>query len=207
MFCSLQKSKKYIKLNKGETVSAGGKVGDAAVIRFCYLSLGHSFVRFVLLDRTPSLTCRFTVRYWTDVLRVDAFLQIKTESGAKVNAGNRGMYKRWKERSHMRIATRGDEEAAAGGNGRPSATSGPGRKRKGPLPNANVRDELKGVEEVRKHRQKKVMRQKLAAGGKKGKGGPGAKSGPSPKQKRGSFKGGLGKTQPSFKGNRSTKKG
>ncbi|CAM6101614.1 unnamed protein product [Calypogeia fissa] len=152
-----KKSKKYIKLNKGEKVTAAGK--------------------------------------------------IKTESGAKVNAGNRGMYKRWKERSHMRVSTRGNEEDAreSGGNrGRSGPASGPGRKRKGPLPNANAKDELRGVEEVRKHRQKKAMRQKFAAG-KKGKGGSG-KSGQS--SKKGSFKGGLGnKKQPSFKGNRSTKKG
>ncbi len=36
-------------------------------------------------------------------------LQIKTESGAKVNAGNRGIYKKWKERTHMHVSTVGEE--------------------------------------------------------------------------------------------------
>ncbi|CAM6032706.1 unnamed protein product, partial [Sphagnum compactum] len=50
-----KKSKKFVKLNRGEKVSASGK--------------------------------------------------IKTESGAKVNAGNRGIYKKWKERTHMHVST------------------------------------------------------------------------------------------------------
>ncbi|KAG0595525.1 hypothetical protein M758_UG173900 [Ceratodon purpureus] len=61
-----RKNKKFIKLGKGETVSASGKV--------------------------------------------------KTESGAKVNAGNKGIYKKWKERSHMRVSTNAEEHDSGGFN-------------------------------------------------------------------------------------------
>ncbi|KAL3680282.1 hypothetical protein R1sor_023238 [Riccia sorocarpa] len=140
-----KKSKKYIKLNRGEKVTASGK--------------------------------------------------IKTESGAKVNAGNRGLYKRWKERSHMKVKTLGEE--ATGGQQGDSGGRGSysGKKRKGaPVANASAKNELRGVEEVRKHRQKKVMKSKMGKKGKDGKkggksgGGGGRKVG-----KGGSFKSGGGK--------------
>ncbi|KAL2612800.1 hypothetical protein R1flu_024492 [Riccia fluitans] len=144
-----KKSKKYVKLNRGETVSATGK--------------------------------------------------IKTESGAKVNAGNRGMYKRWKERSHMKVKTFGEE--AGGGSQGEAGDRGShfGRKRKGaPVANANAKNELKGVEEVRKHRQKRVMKSKAGKKGKDGKkggkpGGGGRKVGKGGSSKSGGGKGKKGK--------------
>lgn len=43
-------------------------------------------------------------------------MQVKTESGAKVNAGNKGIYKKWKERSHMRVSTNAEEHDSGGFN-------------------------------------------------------------------------------------------
>ncbi|CAK9231670.1 unnamed protein product [Sphagnum troendelagicum] len=128
-----KKSKKFVKLNRGEKVSASGK--------------------------------------------------IKTESGAKVNAGNRGIYKKWKERTHMHVSTVGEEgdkgsynRFDTGCRGRGGRGSGLGRS-KDSVPNATVRDELRGVEEVRKHRQKKVMKHSSGRGGKTGGGSRGGKGG------------------------------
>ncbi|CAM6059125.1 unnamed protein product [Sphagnum tenellum] len=128
-----KKSKKFVKLNRGEKVSASGK--------------------------------------------------IKTESGAKVNAGNRGIYKKWKERTHMHVSTVGEEgdkgsynRFDTGCRGRGGRGSSLGRS-KDSVPNATVRDELRGVEEVRKHRQKKVMKHSSGRGGKTGGGSRGGKGG------------------------------
>ncbi|BBN17990.1 ATP-dependent RNA helicase DDX54/DBP10 [Marchantia polymorpha subsp. ruderalis] len=149
-----KKGKKYVKLNRGETVSASGK--------------------------------------------------IKTESGAKVNAGNRGMYKRWKERTHMKVTTLGEEgggDSRGGSSDRGGAQAG--RKRKGaPVANADAKNELRGVEEVRKHRQKKAMKSKLAKKGKDQKKGGSKPGGPRKVGKGGSFKSGGGKGKSSGKGRR-----
>ncbi|CAK9879987.1 unnamed protein product [Sphagnum jensenii] len=133
-----KKSKKFVKLNRGEKVSASGK--------------------------------------------------IKTESGAKVNAGNRGIYKKWKERTHMHVSTvengtgsrRGGRGGLGGGRGHGGSRGRGGRgsslgRSKDSVPNATVRDELRGVEEVRKHRQKKVMKHSSGRGGKTGGGSWGGK--------------------------------
>lgn len=128
-----KKNKKFVKLNKGEQVTASGK--------------------------------------------------IKTESGSKVNAGNHGLYKKWKERSHMHVPTHGEADDAPGAlDGAPTSSrggrggrGGRGSSRgdsRGSLPNANVKNELRGVEEVRKERQKKAMRS-ARGGGKGGRGGGG----------------------------------
>ncbi|CAK9276295.1 unnamed protein product [Sphagnum jensenii] len=135
-----KKSKKFVKLNRGEKVSASGK--------------------------------------------------IKTESGAKVNAGNRGIYKKWKERTHMHVSTvehgtgswRGGRGGLGGGRGHGGSRGRGGRgsslgRSKDSVPNASVRDELRGVEEVRKHRQKKVMKHSSGRGGKTGGGSRGGKGG------------------------------
>ncbi|KAH9557438.1 hypothetical protein CY35_07G084300 [Sphagnum magellanicum] len=149
-----KKSKKFVKLNRGEKVSASGK--------------------------------------------------IKTESGAKVNAGNRGIYKKWKERTHMHVSTVGEEGdkgsynkfdtengtssrrgrrgGLGGGHGHGGSRGGGSRgsslvRSKDSVPNATVRDELRGVEEVRKHRQKKVMKHSSGRGGKTGGGSWGGKGG------------------------------
>eukprot|EP00249_Psilotum_nudum_P019645 c27355_g1_i1 orf=293-2674(-) len=105
--------------------------------------------------------------------------KIKTESGAKVNAGNRGLYRKWKERTHMEVSTQGEEDDSASARGGTNNTANYktatnrkmklGRRRE-PIPNLNVRNELRSVEEVRKQRQKKVSRHALKAGKAMGKG-------------------------------------
>ncbi|CAI5950113.1 unnamed protein product [Closterium sp. NIES-64] len=85
-----KKSKKYIKLNPGETLGPSGKV--------------------------------------------------RTESGTKTSAGSKGIYKRWKEKTHMRVGGRGPRMSGRGGAG------------------GRVRDELRSVDEVRKMRQTAIAR-------------------------------------------------
>ncbi|GJP64096.1 hypothetical protein CLOP_g21121 [Closterium sp. NIES-67] len=117
-----KKSKKYIKLNPGETLGPSGKV--------------------------------------------------RTESGAKTSAGSKGIYKRWKERTHMRVGGRGarggsafdaDEDAGGAGRGGFSRGRGGARGGRGGMSGrggsgGRVRDELRSVEEVRKMRQTAVAR-------------------------------------------------
>ncbi|KAJ4841689.1 putative DEAD-box ATP-dependent RNA helicase 29 [Turnera subulata] len=111
-----KRSKKYVKLNNGERVTASGKV--------------------------------------------------KTEGGAKVKATKTGIYERWKQRSHRKVSLTGraDGETAEntsgfsggrhfGGNNRKF-----GGKQQHSVPNANVRPEIKDLEQVRKERQKKANR-------------------------------------------------
>ncbi|EFJ35983.1 hypothetical protein SELMODRAFT_438217 [Selaginella moellendorffii] len=128
-----KRSKKYIKLNRGEKITASGK--------------------------------------------------IKTESGAKVNAGNRNLYKKWAERSHMKVSkfsNENDDDEKTDGRKRKGGfdrKNGSGRnKRMKQIPNAGARRELKGVEEVRKKRQesknKSTKKGGFANNRGKGKGGP-----------------------------------
>ncbi|KAL8134358.1 putative DEAD-box ATP-dependent RNA helicase 29 isoform X2 [Apium graveolens] len=132
-----KRSKKYIKLNSGDRVTASGKV--------------------------------------------------KTESGAKVKANKTGIYKRWKERSHNTISSRGSsrdgsaEEPTniAGARGRMDSRRFKGGKQRQSIPNAHVRSELKNNEQVRKERQKKATKlQQLKSNPKRGKKfGKGGKNG------------------------------
>lgn len=39
-------------------------------------------------------------------------MQIKNESGSKVDPGKGGLYKKWKERSHLQISTQGQGDDA-----------------------------------------------------------------------------------------------
>ncbi|KAK1361368.1 RNA helicase [Heracleum sosnowskyi] len=132
-----KRSKKYIKLNSGDRVTASGKV--------------------------------------------------KTESGAKVKANKTGIYKRWKERSHNTISSRGTsrdgsaEEPAniTGARGRMDSRRFKGGKQRQSIPNAHVRSELKNNDQVRKERQKKATKlQQLKSNPKRGKKfGKGGKNG------------------------------
>ncbi|XP_012065044.1 putative DEAD-box ATP-dependent RNA helicase 29 isoform X2 [Jatropha curcas] len=122
-----KRSKKYIKLNNGERVTASGK--------------------------------------------------IKTENGAKVKSKNTGMYKKWKERSHRKVSLKGigngenDEQTSSFSGDRQfrghNRKFNAGRKHHS-VPNANVRSEIKDLEQVRKERQKKankISHMKNKAGG------------------------------------------
>ncbi|KAG0475329.1 hypothetical protein HPP92_015015 [Vanilla planifolia] len=99
--------------------------------------------------------------------RVTATGKIKTESGAKVKSEKSGIYKKWKEKSHKKIAF-GESATDAS---RPDAKHGVhqargnqrnfrGRKnqRRPLLPNSNVKSELRDTEQVRKSRQQKANR-------------------------------------------------
>eukprot|EP00268_Persea_americana_P013770 TRINITY_DN1611_c0_g1_i4.p1 TRINITY_DN1611_c0_g1~~TRINITY_DN1611_c0_g1_i4.p1 ORF type:complete len:788 (+),score=170.54 TRINITY_DN1611_c0_g1_i4:1861-4224(+) len=114
--------------------------------------------------------------------RVTASGKIKTESGSKVKAAKTGIYKKWKERSHMKVSFTG---MPAGGNAE-EGTSSAGHRMQGtrrnfkggkqhrPLPNANVPSELRNAEQVRKGRQQKAnkasqMKNKSKKGTKRGK--------------------------------------
>ncbi|XP_006847227.2 putative DEAD-box ATP-dependent RNA helicase 29 [Amborella trichopoda] len=110
-----KRSKKYIKLNNGEHVTASGK--------------------------------------------------IKTEGGAKVKGTKTGIYKKWKERSHIKISAHGSSETDAqngvsdkGNQMRGNKRAFKGNKMKRSIPNANVPSELKDIEQVRKRRQQKAAR-------------------------------------------------
>eukprot|EP00252_Welwitschia_mirabilis_P002497 TRINITY_DN1244_c0_g2_i1.p1 TRINITY_DN1244_c0_g2~~TRINITY_DN1244_c0_g2_i1.p1 ORF type:complete len:801 (+),score=142.34 TRINITY_DN1244_c0_g2_i1:159-2561(+) len=114
--------------------------------------------------------------------KVTASGKVKTESGAKVKSGSSGLYKKWKERSHMNITSHGqDEEAHASGNGGSGhkVRNNHWNKRRKVIPNANVRDELKDFEQIRKQRQRKETQKILRTSNSKGRGkGPmGAKYG------------------------------
>lgn len=133
-----KRSKKYVKLNNGERVTASGKV--------------------------------------------------KTESGSKIKPGSGGLYKKWKERSHMHISAHGQgddshSKGSEGGAGNQARGGNGGdfhrHKKQRSIPNANVRDELRGVEQVRKQRQTKATKQILGSIKKKtnGKGVKGGKGG------------------------------
>lgn len=53
------------------------------------------------------------------VLASQNIVQIKTESGSKVKAAKTGIYKKWKERSHMKVSLHGmppDGNADEGSN-------------------------------------------------------------------------------------------
>ncbi|KAJ7518014.1 hypothetical protein O6H91_21G050900 [Diphasiastrum complanatum] len=104
--------------------------------------------------------------------------KIKTEAGVKVNAGNRGIYKKWKERTHMEVPTMNEERETghfhtaegrqhgsvnSGGHSKPFVSRNQKRHK---VPNAHVRSELRGVEEVRKHRQKEMIKKYASKGGK-----------------------------------------
>ncbi|GAQ91989.1 hypothetical protein KFL_008990010, partial [Klebsormidium nitens] len=106
--------------------------------------------------------------------------KVKSESGARVNAGQRqkGLYKKWQARTHMKVATAGEEgenrPAASGrgghsGSGRGRGGGGRGGGRSGP--GDKVRSEVRGVEEIRKERQKKVMKMGGVNRGRGGEGG------------------------------------
>ncbi|KAJ6997997.1 hypothetical protein NC653_014271 [Populus alba x Populus x berolinensis] len=99
--------------------------------------------------------------------RVTASGKIKTESGAKVKATKTGIYKKWKEGSHRKISLRGtnndgnaEEPTSFSGNRqfRGNDRNFRGSKKQHSLPNANVRSEIKDLEQVRKDRQKKADR-------------------------------------------------
>lgn len=113
--------------------------------------------------------------------KVSASGKIKTESGAKVNAGNRGLYKKWKERTHLQVTSYGEENNSADAKRRGSSKNrrnhATGTRRKDHksgkgriLPNANARDEIRSIEEVRKRRQQKVLHHTLKGGKGSGRG-------------------------------------
>ncbi|KAK3043671.1 hypothetical protein RJ639_000087 [Escallonia herrerae] len=129
--------------------------------------------------------------------RVTASGKIKTESGAKVKANKTGIYKRWKERSHNKISSRGtgyeggaEEATSFSGNTLRSEPSifclsiwpkteigsradnrrCRGGKKHPSIPNAHVRSEIKNLEQVRKDRQKKATKMSyMKSNSKKGK--------------------------------------
>lgn len=117
--------------------------------------------------------------------RVTASGKIKTESGAKVKATKTGIYKKWKEGSHRKISLRGtnndgnaEESTSFSGNRQLQGNNRNfrGSKKQHSLPNANVRSEIKDLEQVRKERQKKAdrvsyMKSKGSKGKKFGKNG------------------------------------
>ncbi|KAL9144633.1 hypothetical protein ABFS82_14G308600 [Erythranthe guttata] len=133
--------------------------------------------------------------------RVTASGKIKTESGAKATAKKTGIYKKWKERSHMTVSLkgtnnesttgassstgtpgsgfRGDNRRFDGGKGSPGSRGdnrrfdggkgspgfrgdnqrfNGGRGNNRSVPNAHLRSELKNPEQVWKERQKKADR-------------------------------------------------
>eukprot|EP00250_Pteridium_aquilinum_P018459 c24097_g1_i1 orf=84-2645(+) len=111
--------------------------------------------------------------------KVTASGKVKTESGARVNVNSRGIYKKWKERTHLQVSSHGEENETAGLGTRGSQKrmdfeAGNGRKgtrgrKNGKLPNANARDEIRSIEEVRKSRQKKFAKQGFKGGNKSNK--------------------------------------
>ncbi|KAK3000480.1 hypothetical protein RJ639_021313 [Escallonia herrerae] len=107
--------------------------------------------------------------------RVTASGKIKTESGAKVKANKTGIYKRWKERSHNKISSRGTgyeggEEATSFSGSRADNRRSRGGKKHPSIPNAHVRSEIKNLEQVRKDRQKKATKMSyMKSNSKKGK--------------------------------------
>ncbi|RWR92797.1 putative DEAD-box ATP-dependent RNA helicase 29 [Cinnamomum micranthum f. kanehirae] len=114
--------------------------------------------------------------------RVTASGKIKTESGSKVKAAKTGIYKKWKERSHMKVSFTGmpadgnAEEGTSSAGHRMQGTrrNFQGGKKHRPLPNANVPSELRNPEQVRKRRQQKAnkvsqMKNKSKKGKKHGK--------------------------------------
>jgi ATP-dependent RNA helicase DDX54/DBP10 len=122
--------------------------------------------------------------------RVTASGKVKTESGSRIKPGSGGLYKKWKERSHMHISAHGQgddnhaegSEGAAGNQARGNGRDFHRHKKQRPIPNANVRDELRGVEQIRKQRQQKATKQILGSSkkrtnGKGIKGGKGFKGG------------------------------
>ncbi|KAG9440335.1 hypothetical protein H6P81_020500 [Aristolochia fimbriata] len=131
-----KRSKKYVKLNNGERVTASGK--------------------------------------------------IKTEGGKKVKAEKTGIYKKWKERSHINISHRGGDGQT---EGKESADWRQGKNRnfKGgkkyrTVHNADVPSELKNPEQVRKKRQQKAahisyLKNRATKQNKHGKGGRSGKNG------------------------------
>ncbi|XP_057975765.1 putative DEAD-box ATP-dependent RNA helicase 29 isoform X2 [Malania oleifera] len=97
--------------------------------------------------------------------RVTATGKIKTESGSKVKANKTGIYKKWKERSHNKISLKGTVNDQNGENPTQGDRQlyGGGRKFRGnkkhcSIPNANVRSEIRDLDQVRKERQKKASR-------------------------------------------------
>ncbi|CAI0395844.1 unnamed protein product [Linum tenue] len=117
--------------------------------------------------------------------RVTASGKIKTESGAKVTATKTGIYKKWKDKSHRKVSFRGgsngdgnaeDSTSKSGGNNdRRFGKNGKFRGRNNgsrPVHNANLRSEIKDVDQVSKARQKKAdhishLKSKGSAKGKK----------------------------------------
>ncbi|KAL8467026.1 hypothetical protein ACS0TY_035923 [Phlomoides rotata] len=104
--------------------------------------------------------------------RVTASGKIKTESGSKLKSNKKGIYKRWKERSHQKVSLKGTGSDGTGEGATSSAGGGGlrgdynrykggkgGRFNRTTIPNAHVRSELKDHEQVRKERQKKSDRQ------------------------------------------------
>lgn len=61
-------------------------------------------------------------------LFINLFLQIKTESGAKVNTNKTGIYKRWKEQSHKKVSLKRTNDGTVEG-----ATTSAGKFRCEPL--------------------------------------------------------------------------
>ncbi|MCO5554546.1 hypothetical protein L7F22_008076 [Adiantum nelumboides] len=96
-------------------------------------------------------------------------LQVKTESGARLNVNSRGIYKKWKERTHLQVSRHNEDDEP-----RPLGTrafhkkgsfEGSNRRGKGTkharVPNLNARDEIRSVDQVRKSRQRKVTKPHL----------------------------------------------
>ncbi|KAH7291109.1 hypothetical protein KP509_29G000900 [Ceratopteris richardii] len=112
--------------------------------------------------------------------KITASGKIKTESGARVNVNSRGIYKKWKEKTHSQIMSHGKEDVSvsAGLRGVEARNRKRGKGYKhGQIPNANVQDEIRTVEQVRKSRQQKFTKQLLSKVNKshRGKGKPNKK--------------------------------
>ncbi|KAG5100576.1 hypothetical protein JHK82_045628 [Glycine max] len=96
--------------------------------------------------------------------RVAANGKIKTESGAKTKANKTGIYKKWKERSHVRISLKGtnngdpQDSTSLTGSYQRGRSNFKGSKKQHSMPNAHVRSELKDMDQIRKERQTKANR-------------------------------------------------
>ncbi|XP_071730948.1 putative DEAD-box ATP-dependent RNA helicase 29 [Rutidosis leptorrhynchoides] len=113
--------------------------------------------------------------------RVTASGKIVTESGSKAKANKTGIYKRWKEKSHTKISFQGtnndggaESTSLKGGRGMQHGHGGRGfrggNKSRSVVPNANVRSEVKNLEQVRKERQTKATKASLMKNNPKKKG-------------------------------------
>ncbi|GFP80230.1 putative dead-box ATP-dependent RNA helicase 29 [Phtheirospermum japonicum] len=126
--------------------------------------------------------------------RVTASGKIKTESGGKGKANKKGIYEKWKARTHITVkggsndSTSQGASTSAGNSGYRGDNRGRSKGGKGnrPIPNAHVRSEIKDLDQVRKDKQKKADRITHLKNSKHGK--KGNKFGKNGKGKRGKGK-------------------